>query len=52
MTARQPLTASAFLFDDEDTGPALTRALDEHGVLGSLDTALGLVAQRQPPYPM
>jgi hypothetical protein len=45
MTARQPLTASAFLFHDEDTGPALTRALDEHGVLGSLDTALGLVAQ-------
>ena len=45
MTAAQPLTASAFLFDDEDTGRALARALDEHGVLGSLDTALGLVAQ-------
>jgi hypothetical protein len=45
MTAAQPLTASAFLFDDEDTGPALARALDEHGVLGSLDTTLGLVAQ-------
>jgi hypothetical protein len=45
MTAAQPLTASAFLFDDEDTGPALARALDEHGVLGSLDNALGLVAQ-------
>jgi hypothetical protein len=45
MTAAQPLTASAFLFDDEDTGPALARALDQHGVLGSLDTALGLVAQ-------
>jgi hypothetical protein len=45
MTATQPLTASAFLFDDEDTGRALARALDEHGVLGSLDTALGLVAQ-------
>jgi hypothetical protein len=45
MTAAQPLTASAFLFDDEDTGPALARALDEHGVLDSLDTALGLVAQ-------
>jgi hypothetical protein len=45
MTATQPLTASVFLFDDEDTGPALTRALDEHGVLGSVDTALGLVAQ-------
>ena len=45
MTAAQPLTTSAFLFDDEDTGRALARALDEHGVLGSLDTALGLVAQ-------
>jgi hypothetical protein len=44
MTATQPLTASAFLFDYEDTGPALTRALDKHGVLGPLDTALGLVA--------
>ena len=45
MTAAQPLTASAFLFDDEETGRALAAALDEHGVLGSLDTALGLVAQ-------
>jgi hypothetical protein len=45
MTPAQPLTASAFLFDDEDTGRALARALDEHGVLGSLDTGLGLVAQ-------
>jgi hypothetical protein len=45
MTATQPLTASAFLFDNQDTGRALARALDEHGVLGSLDTALGLVAQ-------
>jgi hypothetical protein len=45
MTAAQPLTASAFLFDGQDTGRALARALDEHGVLGSLDTALGLVAQ-------
>jgi hypothetical protein len=45
MTAAQPLTASAFLFDDEDTGRALARALDEHGVRGSLDTALGPVAQ-------
>jgi hypothetical protein len=45
MTAAHPLTASAFLFDDEDTGRALARALDEHGVLGSLDSALGLVAQ-------
>ena len=45
MTTAQPLTTSAFLFDDEDTGPALARALDEHGVLGSLDNALGLMAQ-------
>jgi hypothetical protein len=45
MTATQPLTASAFLFDGQDTGPALAQALDEHGVLRSLDTALGLVAQ-------
>jgi hypothetical protein len=45
MTATHSLTASAFLFDDEDTGRALARALDEHGVLGSLDNALGLVAQ-------
>jgi hypothetical protein len=44
MTDR-PLNASAFLFDDEDTGRALARALDEHGVLGSLDSALGLMAQ-------
>jgi hypothetical protein len=39
------LTASAFLFDDEDTGRALARALNEHGALGLLDTALGLAAQ-------
>jgi hypothetical protein len=45
MTAAQPLTASTFLFDGEDTGRALARALDEHGVLGSLDGTLGLVAQ-------
>ena len=45
MTAAHPLTASAFLFDDEDTGRALAQALDQHGVLGSLDNALGLVAQ-------
>ena len=45
MTAAHPLTASAFLFDDQDTGRALAQALDEHGVLGSLDTTLGLVAQ-------
>jgi hypothetical protein len=45
MTAAQPLTASAFLFNDEDTGRALAQALDQHGVLGSLNTALGLMAQ-------
>jgi hypothetical protein len=45
MTAAQPLTASAFLFDDEDTDRALARTLNEHGALGSLDTALGLAAQ-------
>jgi len=45
MTAAQPLTASAFLFDGQDTDRALAQALDEHGVLGSLDSALGLVAQ-------
>jgi hypothetical protein len=45
MTTAQPLTTSAFLFDDEDTGRALAQALDQHGVLGSLDNALGLVAQ-------
>jgi hypothetical protein len=45
MTAAQPLTASAFLFDDEDTGRALARALNQHGVLGSLGIDLGPVAQ-------
>jgi hypothetical protein len=45
MTAAQPLTASAFLFDGQDTGRALARALDQNGVLDSLDTALGLMAQ-------
>ena len=45
MTAAQPLTALAFLFDDEDTDRALARALDDHGVLGWLNTALGMVAQ-------
>jgi hypothetical protein len=42
----QPLTTSVFLFgEDQDTGQALAQALDEHGVLGSLDTALQLVSQ-------
>jgi hypothetical protein len=42
----QPLTAAGFLFGEEqDTGQALAQALDEHGVFGSLDTALQLVSQ-------
>ena len=49
MTATQPLTASAFLFDGQDTGPALARALDEQGVLGSLDSVLG--GARRPSRP-
>ena len=45
MTAAQPLTASAFLFEDRDTGQALAQALDEQGVLGATDTGLKLVTQ-------
>jgi hypothetical protein len=42
----QPLTTSVFLFgEDQDTGQALAQALEEHGVLGSLDTGLQLVSQ-------
>jgi ribosomal protein L12E/L44/L45/RPP1/RPP2 len=42
----QPITTSVFLFGkDQDAGQALAQALDEHGVLGSLDTALQLVSQ-------
>jgi hypothetical protein len=45
-TATQPLTTSVFLFgEDQDAGQALAQALHEHGVLGSLDTALQLVSQ-------
>ena len=44
-TAAQPFTVSAFLFgEDQDTEQALTRALHEHGVLGSTGTALELVS--------
>jgi len=45
-TATDPrgLTASAFLFgEDQDTGQALARALDEGGVLSSKDAAMRLV---------
>jgi hypothetical protein len=42
----QPITTSVFLFgEDQDTGQALAQALHEHGVLGSLDTALQHVSQ-------
>jgi hypothetical protein len=44
--ATRPLTTSVFLFgEDQDTAQALTQALHEHDVLGSLDTALQLVSQ-------
>jgi hypothetical protein len=44
--ATQPLTTSVVLFgEDQDTGQALAQALDEQGVLGSLDTGLQLVSQ-------
>jgi hypothetical protein len=44
--ATQPLTTSVFLFgEDQDAGQALAQALHEHGVLGSLDTALQVVSQ-------
>jgi hypothetical protein len=42
MTAKQPLTASAFLFESQDTGGALALALGGQGVLGSMGTALEL----------
>jgi len=42
----QPLTAARLLFgEDQDTGQALARALDDKGVLGPLDTALRQVSQ-------
>jgi hypothetical protein len=44
--ATQPFTASAALFgEDQDTEQALTRALHEHGVLGSTGTALELASE-------
>jgi len=44
--ATRPLTTSVFLFGEgQDTAQALAQALDEHGVLGSLDTALQHVSQ-------
>jgi hypothetical protein len=47
MTDRaRPLTAAHLLFgEDQDTEPALARALDDKGALGSLDTSLGQVSQ-------
>jgi hypothetical protein len=47
MTAiTQPLTAARLLFgEDQDTEPALARALDDKGVLGSLDSALRQLSQ-------
>jgi hypothetical protein len=45
MTAVQPFTVSTFLFgEDQDTEQALAQALHEHGVLGSIGTALELVS--------
>jgi hypothetical protein len=46
MTTAQAFTVSAFLFgEDQDTEQALAQALHEHGVLGSMDTALQLVSE-------
>jgi hypothetical protein len=43
--AAQPFTISAFLFgEDQDTEQALAHALREHGVLGSMGSALELVS--------
>ena len=42
----RPLTAAHLLFgEDQDTEPALARALDDNRALGSLDTALRQVSQ-------
>jgi hypothetical protein len=44
--ATHPFTVSGFLFgEDQDTEQALTQALHEHGVLGSMDTTLELVSE-------
>jgi hypothetical protein len=45
-TSARPLTAGHLLFgEDQNTGPALARTLDDEGALGSLDTALRQVSQ-------
>ena len=45
-TASRPLTAAHLLFgEDQDTEPALARALDDKGALGVLDSALRQVSQ-------
>ena len=44
--AAQPFTVSALLFgEDQDTEQALAQALHEHGVLGSMGTALELASE-------
>lgn len=44
--AAQPFTVSTFLFgEDQDTEQALAQALHEHGVLGSMGTALELASE-------
>jgi hypothetical protein len=46
MTTAQPFTVSGFLFgEDQDPEQALTQAIHEHGVLGSMDTTLELVSE-------
>jgi hypothetical protein len=44
--AAQPFTVSTFVFgEDQDTEQALAQALHEHGVLGSMGTALELASE-------
>ena len=44
--ATQPFTVSTFLFgEDQDTEQALAQALHEHGILGSMGTALELASE-------
>ncbi len=46
MTTGQPFSVSAFLFgEDQDTEQALTQTLHEHGVLGSMGSALELLSE-------
>src|SRR4029453_8953321 len=40
-----PMSASFFLFEREDTGAALTEALDDHGVLRSGDVVARLATR-------